>query len=175
MARKLHPAHRRSDAFLQRPAQERIGMRRVVITGMSIICPLGHGLETVLRRLVNGRSGIRTITNFNADLPSRVAGQVRVSAWATRPEPSRADRASRLAQIAATEAIQDSGWHPATPEAQAMAGITIGSGCGALEALSEGTRLACGVDSNFMLRGMIHNIATDLERDLLTLKRILHV
>lgn len=43
-----------------------------------------------------------------------------------------------------------------------MAGITIGSGCGALEALSEGTRLACGVDSNFMLRGMIHNIATDL-------------
>jgi hypothetical protein len=33
-----------------------------------------------LRRLVNGRSGIRTITNFNADLPSRVAGQVRVSA-----------------------------------------------------------------------------------------------
>jgi 3-oxoacyl-[acyl-carrier-protein] synthase II len=139
-------------------------MRRVVITGMGIICPLGHGLETVWRRLVNGRSGIRTITNFNTELPSRVAGQVRASAWATRPEPSRADRAGRLAQIAAAEAVRDSGWHPATAEAHAMAGITIGSGCGALEALSEGARLAGGVDSSFMLRGMIHNIATDLAR-----------
>ncbi len=139
-------------------------MRRVVITGMGIVCPLGHGLETVWRRLVNGRSGIRTITNFNTELPSRVAGQVRASAWATRPEPSRADRAGRLAQIAAAEAMRDSGWHPASPEAHAMAGVTIGSGCGALEALSEGARLAGSVDSSFMLRGMIHNIATDLAR-----------
>jgi 3-oxoacyl-[acyl-carrier-protein] synthase II len=143
-------------------AKERVGMRRVVITGMGIVCPLGHGLETVWRRLVNGRSGIRSITTFNTDLPSRVAGQVRSSAWGVRPEPSRADRAARLAQIAAAEAIQDAGWRPGSAEAQALAGVTIGSGCGALETLSEGARLPVGVGSAFMLRGMIHSIATDL-------------
>ena len=137
-------------------------MRRVVITGMGIVCPLGHGLETVWRRLVNGRSGIRSITTFNTDLPSRVAGQVRSSAWGSRPEPSRADRAARLARIAAAEAIQDAGWHPVSAEAQSLAGVTIGSGCGALETLSEGVRLPAGVGSTFMLRGMIHAIATDL-------------
>jgi 3-oxoacyl-[acyl-carrier-protein] synthase II len=162
MSRKLHPAAARSGAFSHRPDQERIRMRRVVITGMGIVCPLGHGIETVWRRLVNGRSGIRPITTFNTDLPSRVAGQVRSSAWGTQSEPARADRPGHLARIAAAEALEDAGWQPRTAEAQAATGVAIGSGCGALEALSEGARPAACVDSSFILRGMIHSIATDL-------------
>jgi 3-oxoacyl-[acyl-carrier-protein] synthase II len=139
-------------------------MRRVVITGMGIVCPLGHGLETVWRRLINGRTGIRSITNFNADLPSRVAGQVRPSAWGRHPEPARAERAARLAELAAREALLDCGWQPASMEQQALAGISIGSGCGGLEALSEGAAQLGAAGEPFIIRGMIHNLASGLAR-----------
>ena len=52
-------------------------MRRVVVTGMGIACPLGVGVEHVWRRLINADSGISAITAFDAkDSPCKVAGQV---------------------------------------------------------------------------------------------------
>ena len=52
-------------------------MRRVVVTGMGIVCPLGLGVEHVWRRLVNAESGITAIQAFSTkDLPCKVAGQV---------------------------------------------------------------------------------------------------
>ena len=52
-------------------------MRRVVVTGMGLVTPLGIGLEQVWRRLLAGESGIRAIQSFDvSDLPSRVAAQV---------------------------------------------------------------------------------------------------
>ena len=52
-------------------------MRRVVVTGMGIACPLGLGVEHVWRRLINGESGIGAIQSFDTkDLPCKVAGQV---------------------------------------------------------------------------------------------------
>ena len=52
-------------------------MRRVVVTGMGIACPLGLGVEHVWRRLINGESGIGAIQAFDTkDLPCKVAGQV---------------------------------------------------------------------------------------------------
>ena len=52
-------------------------MRRVVVTGMGIACPLGVGVEHVWRRLINAESGIGAITAFDAsDSPCKVAGQV---------------------------------------------------------------------------------------------------
>jgi 3-oxoacyl-[acyl-carrier-protein] synthase II len=138
-------------------------MRRVVITGMGIICPLGQGLEPVWRRLLEARSGIRAITNFNIDLPCRVAGQVRAASWGPRAEPARADRVSRLAELAANEALHDAGWAPSDAPDRAASGISIGSGCGGLEAMSEGVaRLATGAATACMPRGMIHQLATDL-------------
>ena len=61
-------------------------MRRVVVTGMGLVTPLGIGLDQVWRRLLAGESGIGAIQSFDvSDLPSRVAGQV-----------PRGDRASGL-------------------------------------------------------------------------------
>jgi 3-oxoacyl-[acyl-carrier-protein] synthase II len=137
-------------------------MRRVVVTGMGIVCPLGQGLETVWRRLLNGRSGIRTITNFNADLPCRVAGQVRLAAKGLPPAPARSERAALLAQIAADEAMQDAGWQADSPVAQAEAGVSIGSGCGGLEVLAEGAGRLGDAKDPFIVRGMIHQLATNL-------------
>ena len=52
-------------------------MRRVVVTGMGLVTPLGIGLERVWGRLLAGESGIGAIQSFDvADLPSRIAGQV---------------------------------------------------------------------------------------------------
>ena len=52
-------------------------MRRVVVTGMGISCPLGVGVEHVWKRLINGESGITAITSFEtAELTAKVAGQV---------------------------------------------------------------------------------------------------
>jgi 3-oxoacyl-[acyl-carrier-protein] synthase II len=137
-------------------------MRRVVVTGMGIVCPLGYGLEPVWRRLVNGRSGIRTITNFNANLSCGVAGQVRLAAWGLPPAPVRSERAALLAELAADEAIQDSGWKPDSPLAQAQAGVSIGSGCGGLEVLAEGAGRLGDAKDPFIIRGMIHQLATNL-------------
>ncbi len=137
-------------------------MRRVVITGMGVVCPLGHGLETVWRRLLNGRSGIRTITNFNADLPCRVAGQVRFAAAGVPAPPTRSERAARLAELAAAEAFQDAGWQAADQQAQTQAGVSIGSGCGGLEILAEGVARLGDAKDPFIVRGMIHQLATNL-------------
>ena len=52
-------------------------MRRVVVTGMGLVTPLGIGLDHVWNRLIEGESGIRAIQSFDvSDLPSRIAGQV---------------------------------------------------------------------------------------------------
>jgi len=52
-------------------------MRRVVVTGLGMVTPLGSGVEPVWRRLVDGRSGLRAIQSFDtSDLPSKIAGQV---------------------------------------------------------------------------------------------------
>ena len=58
-------------------------MRRVVVTGMGIACPLGLGVEHVWKRLLNGDSGIGTIQSFDtSELPAKVAGQIPAGAYA---------------------------------------------------------------------------------------------
>src|SRR5581483_3740973 len=54
-----------------------VNMRRVVVTGIGIVSPLGVGTEYVWRKLVNGESGISSIQSFDvSDLPAKIAGQV---------------------------------------------------------------------------------------------------
>ncbi len=137
-------------------------MRRIVITGMGIVCPLGHGLEPTWRRLLNGRSGIAAITNFNADLPCRIAGQVRASVWGAAEEPKRIERISRLAMLAAEEALRDAGWEADNEAEQVSAGVSIGSGCGGLEALNEGALRLGDAAVPFLPQGMIHHLASQL-------------
>ena len=127
-------------------------MRRVVVTGMGIACPLGLGVERVWQRLVAGQSGIGPIRNFDPkDLPARIAGQVPeghkaeggldLAEWIPVKDQKKMDRFIHLAMVAATEAVADSGWAPTDEEQRCATGVMIGSGIGGLETIFEGSAL----------------------------------
>ncbi len=119
-------------------------MRRVVVTGMGIACPLGVGVEHVWRRLIKAKSGIGAIQSFDAkDLPCKVAGQVPagtradgaldIAEWVPVKDQKKMDRFIHLALVAGTEAVEDSGWVPETEEDRCATGVMIGSGIGGLQ------------------------------------------
>jgi 3-oxoacyl-[acyl-carrier-protein] synthase II len=121
-------------------------MRRVVVTGMGIACPLGVGVERVWRSLINGDSGIGEITAFDAkDSPCKVAGEVPagvretggldINEWIPIKDQKKMDRFIHLAMVAGTEAVQDSGWMPETEDDRCATGVMIGSGIGGLETI----------------------------------------
>ncbi len=123
-------------------------MRRVVVTGMGIACPLGIGVEHVWRRLINSESGISAIQSFDTkDLPCKVAGQVPqgtkadgkldVSEWVPVKDQKKMDRFIHLALVAGTEAVEDSGWVPETEEDRCATGVMIGSGIGGLNTIAD--------------------------------------
>jgi 3-oxoacyl-[acyl-carrier-protein] synthase II len=126
--------------------------RRVVVTGMGIACPLGLGVEHVWRRLVSGESGIGAIQSFDTgDLPAKIAGQVpagtradgglTLSEWVPQKDQKKMDRFIHLALVAATEAVEDSGWLPQDELGREATGVMIGSGIGGLQTIFEGSKL----------------------------------
>ena len=125
-------------------------MRRVVVTGMGLITPLGSGVKTNWERLIAGRSGVRSIQSFDvSDLPSRIAGQMPPGDTATggfnandyvSPKDQRKmDRFIVYALAAAQQAVEDSGWKPEDEEDRRRTGVMIGSGIGGLETIYEGS------------------------------------
>ena len=127
-------------------------MRRVVVTGMGIACPLGLGVEHVWRRLINGESGIGAIQSFDTkDLPCKVAGQVPrgvkaeggldIAEWIPVKDQKKMDRFIHLGLVAATEAVEDSGWLPETEDDRCATGVMIGSGIGGLQTIFEASIL----------------------------------
>ncbi len=124
-------------------------MRRVVVTGMGVVTPLGIGLERVWNRLLAGESGISAIQSFDvSDLPSRIAAQVPIGDtasglfnaddWVPPKDHRRMDTFIIFAMAAADQAVADSGWVPDTEEAQERTGVMIGSGIGGLPSITEG-------------------------------------
>jgi 3-oxoacyl-[acyl-carrier-protein] synthase II len=127
-------------------------MRRVVVTGMGIACPLGVGVEHVWRRLINSESGISAIQAFDTkDVPCKVAGQVPPGNRATGgldigefvpvKDQKKMDRFIHLAMAAGTEAVEDSGWTPESEEDRDATGVMVGSGIGGLQTIYEGSVL----------------------------------
>ncbi len=123
-------------------------MRRVVVTGMGLVTPLGIGLERVWGRLLAGESGLRAIRSFDvSDLPSRVAGQVphgeraddlfNADDWVPPKDHRRMDLFIIYAMAAAIQAVEDSGWQPADEEEHERTGVMIGSGIGGLPGITE--------------------------------------
>ncbi len=123
-------------------------MRRVVVTGMGLVTPLGIGLDQVWQRLLAGESGIGAIQSFDvSDLPSRVAGQVprgdRASGlfnaddWVPPKDHRRMDEFIIFAMGAAVQAVEDSGWQPDSEEEFERTGVMIGSGIGGLPSITE--------------------------------------
>ena len=126
--------------------------RRVVVTGMGIVSPLGLGVENVWKRLIEGQSGIRAIQSFDVtDLACKIAGQVpagvraegglTLGEWIPVKDQKKMDRFIHLALVAATEAVEDSGWLPQDDEGQEATGVMIGSGIGGLQTIFEGSKL----------------------------------
>lgn len=125
-------------------------MRRVVITGMGMVTPLGSGIEHVWRRLRNGESGIRRIENFDpADLKAKIAGVVprgtgagklHVEAFVNSKEYARIDDFILYGIAAAQEAMADSGFVPDSDASREMAGVIIGSGIGGIGTIAENTQ-----------------------------------
>src|SRR3984885_13830789 len=123
-------------------------MRRVVVTGMGIACPLGVGVERVWQRLISSESGISAIQAFDAkDLPCKVAGQVPpgvratggldISEWIPVKDQKKMDRFIHLGMVAASEAVEDSGWMPEAEDDRCATGVMIGSGIGGLQTIFE--------------------------------------
>ncbi|WP_339854851.1 beta-ketoacyl-ACP synthase II [uncultured Nisaea sp.] len=123
-------------------------MRRVVITGLGLVTPLGDGVEHNWSRLLNSESGIRAIDTFDvSDLPAKVAGIVQEgegggglfnpSAYMEPKEQRKVDRFILLGVAAADQAVRDSGWMPQDEESQDRTGVLIGSGIGGLSSISE--------------------------------------
>lgn len=117
-----------------------MGQRRVVITGLGAVTPVGNSAKETWESLVDGRSGISTITRFDAgDLKTRIAGEVKnfdpVKLFGAR-EARRIDRFTQFAWAAAQEALADSGLS-ITPENAPRIGSIIGSGIGGVGTLIE--------------------------------------
>ena len=126
-------------------------MRRVVVTGLGIVSPLGLGLEHNWSGLLSGKSGIGKIEGFEtSDLACQIAGQVPQDggegsldmAYFIEPKEQRKlDRFIQLGIVAAIEAVEHSGWKPQNIEAQDRTGVMIGSGIGGLQTIVETTEL----------------------------------
>ncbi|MGK9167025.1 beta-ketoacyl-ACP synthase II [Inquilinus limosus] len=124
-------------------------MRRVVITGMGMVTPLGAGVKTNWDRLIAGKSGIGAITTFDvSDLPARIAGMVPrgtgpgdfdVDSAVPSKDQRKNDVFIHYAIAAANEAIANSGWQPPSDEARDRTGVMIGSGIGGLQWIAEGS------------------------------------
>ena len=123
-----------------------IELRRVVVTGMGIVSPLGIGVEHVWRRLIAAESGISAIQSFDVgDLPAKVAGEVPaglraeggldLAEWIPVKDVKKMDRFIQLGMVAAIEAVEDSGWMPEGEEDRCATGVMIGSGIGGLQSI----------------------------------------
>lgn len=112
--------------------------RRVVVTGVGLITPLGTGTEKSWKNLLDGRSGIRKITQFDAThFPCQVAGEVpdfEINQFIEIKEQKKMDRFIHFAFAAAKMAVEDSGLKITKDNADRI-GVLVGSGIGGLSAI----------------------------------------
>jgi len=123
-------------------------MRRVVVTGVGMVTPLGCGAERTWQRLLASESGIKRIERFDvSDIPCKIAGQVvrgdgsdgtfNPDRWMAAKERRKVDDFIIYAMSAATQALDDARWHPRQYEEQITSGVLIGSGIGGVEGIAE--------------------------------------
>ncbi|WP_119302733.1 beta-ketoacyl-ACP synthase II [Dongia deserti] len=123
-------------------------MRRVVITGLGIVSPLGVGAEYVWNRLLKAESGIRGVQSCDVtDLPCKVAGEVprgdtssgkfNADDYVPPKDQKKMDTFIVMAMAAAQQAVEDAGWMPTDEESQNRTGVLIGSGIGGLQGIYE--------------------------------------
>ncbi len=120
-------------------------MRRVVVTGLGMVTPLGSGVGHNWSEITAGKSGISKIENIDvSDISCQIAGQVpsadqpgglNLDDWIDPREQRKQDRFIQLGLAAACQAVEDSGWMPNDRGSQNRTGVMIGSGIGGLESI----------------------------------------
>jgi 3-oxoacyl-[acyl-carrier-protein] synthase II len=150
-------------------------MRRVAVTGLGLVTPLGCGVDTTWARLLAGRSGAASITKFKVDdLPCRIAcdvprgdgsdGTFSPDQWVDPKEQRRVDDFIIFALTAAAQAVTDSGYEPKTEEDRERAGVLIGSGIGGLDGIEQASILLHEKGprklSPFFIPGRLINLAS---------------
>ncbi len=144
--------------------------RRVVVTGIGAISPLGNDLDATWKSLKEGRSGITRIEQCDAsEFPCHIAGEVRgfdPKPFYTNPKDARrSDRYTQFALPAARMAMDDSGMDPESVD-KTRIGVMVGSGIGGLHTLVEQhtvyTDKGAPRVSPFVIPMMIANIATGM-------------
>jgi 3-oxoacyl-[acyl-carrier-protein] synthase II len=149
-------------------------MRRVVITGLGLVSPLGTGHEVAWERLIAGHNAARRVDNFDvSDLTCQIACQVpRVNGapggfdpneWMEPKEQRKVDDFIVYAMSAATQALTDAGWKPTAYEDQIRTGVLIGSGIGGLQGIEKTSLLFAEKGprrvSPFFIPGRLINLA----------------
>lgn len=122
-------------------------MRRVVVTGLGLVTPLGNGVEATWKKLINGKTGIRRIDTFDTEaLTSKIAGLLPLGTeegefnfedYVPSKERRRMDDFIIYGMAATEEALKDSGYIAETEEQKEMTGVMIGSGVGGLPRIYE--------------------------------------
>jgi 3-oxoacyl-[acyl-carrier-protein] synthase II len=117
-------------------------MRRVVITGIGLVTPLGDGVDTNWRSLLDCKSGISKISRFDAsDLTCQVGGEIpgadeqggfKPTDYVPFKDQKKMDKFILYGMSAAIQAVEDSGWKPEAQEDLDATGVLIGSGIGGL-------------------------------------------
>jgi len=123
-------------------------MRRVVVTGLGMVSPLGCGVEPTWKRILNSESGARKIDTFDvSDLTSRIAcviprgdgtaGTFNPDQWMEPKDQRKVDDFIVFAMCAARQALDDANWHPSSEEDRCATGTMIGSGIGGLSGIAD--------------------------------------
>jgi 3-oxoacyl-[acyl-carrier-protein] synthase II len=123
-------------------------MRRVVVTGLGMVTPLGCGVEPTWKRLLKGESGAGKIDSFDvSDLACKIACEIprgdgsnatfNPDQWMEPKEQRKVDEFILFAMCAARQALDDAGWRPTSYDEQTTTGVLIGSGIGGIEGIAE--------------------------------------
>jgi len=110
------------------------GLRRVVVTGMGMVTPLGCGVEHIWARLIAGESGAKAIDTFDvSDITCKIAGVIPIGdgtngtynpdQWMEPKEQRKVDKFIVYAMCAAKQALEQAGWKPTTPDEQNATGV----------------------------------------------------
>ncbi len=152
-------------------------MRRVVVTGLGMVTPLGADVASTWKNMLDGKSGAGTITRFDAsDLPTRIAfevkegdgsnGTLKRDDWIDSKDQRRYDDFIQFAIVAAKQALADSGYTPKTEDEKYRSGVLVGSGIGGLANIQDTTLLMTEKGprriSPFFIPGSLINLAAGL-------------
>src|SRR4030066_2540398 len=115
--------------------------KRVVITGMGAITPLGSSIDLYWNGLISGKSGVRRITQFDAtDFPCQIAGEIPdfiPEIYLDRKEARRIPRSAQIALASAIQAVKDAGLPDTMPDKERSA-VVYGTALGGIDQIDEG-------------------------------------